>query len=66
MLREVLPFKTAANNLHGHKIKHELMLDDLGGFRFSVKTDSLLDVLLIWVNDVCFSNRALMSSALVL
>ncbi len=42
MLREVLPFKTAANNLHGHEIKHELLLDDLGGFRFSVKTDSLL------------------------
>jgi hypothetical protein len=43
MLREVLPFKTAANNLHGHEIKHELLLDDLGGFHFSVKTDSLLD-----------------------
>ena len=43
MLREVLPFKTAANNLHGHEIKHELLLDDLGGFRFSVKTDSLLE-----------------------
>lgn len=42
MLREVLPFKTAANNLHGHEIKHELLLDDLGGFQFSVKTDSLL------------------------
>ena len=42
MLWELLPFKTTANNLRGHEIKHELLLDDLGGFRFSVKTDSLL------------------------
>ena len=42
MLRKLLPFKITANNLLGHEIKHELLLDDLRGFRFSVKTDSLL------------------------
>ncbi len=44
MLRKLLPFKITANNLLGHEIKHELLLDDLRGFRFSVKTDSLLGV----------------------
>ena len=38
-----MPGKTTANNLHGHENKHELLLDDLGGFHFNVKTDSLLE-----------------------
>ena len=42
MLRKGLPFKTTANNLHGHENKPDLLPGDLGGLHFDAKSDSLL------------------------
>ncbi len=39
---KTIAFKTTANNLHDHENTHNSLLDDPGGFHFSVKTGSLL------------------------